>query len=277
MVSERGIGTPNESPADGYEAFYRAFDSPLMRQIRREAYGEDIGQHSWVRADDLRRDVRRLELSSSSRLVDLGCGPCGPLTFLLGLVRCSGAGVDASPSALRAGRARASSLGVEALLSVHEADLNAPLLLEAASFDAAVSFDVVLHLRDRARFFREIGKLLRPGGRLLFTDAGVVTGSVSNEEVARRSAYGYTEFVAPGFNERLLESAGFRVIEIEDRTASVLANASGRLSAMKTHRDELERMSGAADLDAQLTYLEMVVELSRREAVSRIMYLAEAP
>jgi hypothetical protein len=38
----------------GYEATYREFDSPLMRQIRREAYGEDIGQHSWVGAAELR-------------------------------------------------------------------------------------------------------------------------------------------------------------------------------------------------------------------------------
>ena len=41
--------------ADKYESFYREFDSPLMRKLRREAYGEDIGQHSWVSADELRQ------------------------------------------------------------------------------------------------------------------------------------------------------------------------------------------------------------------------------
>ena len=54
-----------ESLADGYESFYREFDSPLMRQLRREAYGEDIGQHSWVSADELRGDIQRLKLSPS--------------------------------------------------------------------------------------------------------------------------------------------------------------------------------------------------------------------
>ena len=52
------MDTSKESRADGYESFYREFDSPLMRQIRREAYGEDIGQHSWVGADELRGDIR---------------------------------------------------------------------------------------------------------------------------------------------------------------------------------------------------------------------------
>jgi hypothetical protein len=40
-----------------YDGIHGEFDSPLMRQIRQEAYGEDIGQHSWVTADELRSDL----------------------------------------------------------------------------------------------------------------------------------------------------------------------------------------------------------------------------
>ena len=122
---------PADSLAASYEAIYREFDSPLMRELRREAYGEDIGQHSWVRADELRRDVEALELTRSSRLLDLGCGPCGPLTFILGAVGCFGVGLDQSSAALAVGRARAKVLGVEPLLTVQQADLNEPLGLEA--------------------------------------------------------------------------------------------------------------------------------------------------
>ena len=107
------MDTAKEPRADGYESFYREFASPLMRQIRREAYGEDIGQHSWVGADEVRGDIDRLELSPASRFVDLGCGPCGPLTFVLATVGCPSTGVDLSPSALRVGRARAASLGID--------------------------------------------------------------------------------------------------------------------------------------------------------------------
>ena len=89
---------PEQARADGYESSYREFDSPLMRQIRREAYGEDIGQHSWVDAGAMRADIERLALTPASRLVDLGCGPCGPLTFVLASVGCPGTGVELSPS-----------------------------------------------------------------------------------------------------------------------------------------------------------------------------------
>jgi SAM-dependent methyltransferase len=210
------MSTHSESLADGYEAFYRAFDSPLMRQIRREAYGEDIGQHSWVGADELREDASRLKLTRSSRLLDLGCGPCGPLTFVIAATGCRGTGLELSPSALEVGGARAAELSIVELLTTREADLNEPLPFESNSFDAAMSLDVVLHLRDRSKVFSEVARLLPAGGRFLFTDAGVLTGAVSNEEVRKRSAHGYTQFVAAGWNERLLEAAGLQLLETEN-------------------------------------------------------------
>ena len=81
--------------------------------------------------------------------------------------------------------------------------------------------------------------------------------------------------MAPGFNERWLESAGFRVIETEDRTASVLRNAGGRLAAIRAHRAELERAEWGSDLLREPDYLETVIETALRGGVSRVMYLAE--
>jgi SAM-dependent methyltransferase len=257
-----------------YESFYREFESPLMRQIRREAYGEDIGQHSWVSADEVRVDISRLQLVPTSRLIDLGCGPAGPLTFILSLVRCRGTGVEVSDAALRVARLRAKSLGVDALLSLAQADINDPLPFPAETFDAAISVDVILHLRDRAKFLKEAARVLRPGGRLLFTDAGVLTGTMSNDEVRRRSVHGDTHFVAPGENEKLIASVGLRLVETENRTATSLANASGRLAALQAHRAELEPQLGTV-LTNQLDYLETVAELARRGALSRMMYLSE--
>ena len=266
---------PAASHAEGYESFYREFDSPLMRSIRREAYGEDIGQHSWVNADELREDIHRLQLAPAHRFLDLGCGPCGPLAFVIKATGCEGTGVELSRSALQLGRNRAGAFGIESLFSVQEGDLNEALPFAPDSFDAAASFDVVLHLRDRQAFFQEVARVLRVGGRFLFTDAGVVTGPVSSEDVRRRSRHGYTQFVVAGWNEASLLAAGLRLIETEDRTASVSRSAIGRLKALQGHRAELEELSGAAAVASQQEYLETLIELSERRAVSRIMYLAE--
>lgn len=264
------------SKAYKYEKFYQEFDSPLMRKLRVEAYGEDIGQHSWVDADELRQDAKRVALNSSSRFLDLGCGPCGVLTFLIANFGCKGVGIELSPSAIEFGKRRAAKMGIQDLFAAHVGDLNEPIALSSNSFDVVFAIDVVLHLQNRLLLFKEIKRLLSPGGTFLFTDAGVVTGPVSNEEFQRRSVHGFTQFVPKGWNEQLLAEAGLRVVQTENRTASAFRNASGRLAALKNHQVEIERISGAASFQSQKEYLSTVANLSEFGAVSRFMYLVRA-
>src|SRR5262245_44495191 len=105
------MSEPLPSP-DGYGAVYREFDTPLARRVRALAHGEDVGQHSWLSAAELRADAPRLRLTRQSRLLDLGCGAAGPLTYLLERAGCSGAGLDVSEAAVEAGRARVAALGL---------------------------------------------------------------------------------------------------------------------------------------------------------------------
>jgi SAM-dependent methyltransferase len=254
------MAIPVEPEGRGYDNLYEEFDSPLGQQLRREAYGEDIGQHSWVTADELQEDISRLKLSRASHFLDLGCGPGGPLTFVVGHVGCQGA----------------ASLGLDGLVRLREADLNQPIPFASGSFDVVMSLDVILHLRDRLSGFREVARVLIPTGKFLFTDAGVITGAISDEEIRLRAVHGHTQFVPPGFNENMLGLAGFQVIDRKDRTVSLLKAATGRLSARLGHREELEQLEGSSYFERQQRYLETVIDLSQRGAVSRLMYLAES-
>ena len=260
-----------------YAAFYRNFDSPLMRQIRREAYGEDIGQHSFVTAAELRADLERLRLGAASRLLDLGCGPGGPLLVALAHTGCNGIGIELSEEALAAGHARAAVQGLGDRLSLRQGNLDKPLPFAVATFDAAMSLDVVLHLHDRGAFFREVARVIAPGARFLLVDAGIETGTLTDDERRRRSVHGPLQFVPPGRNDALLIAAGLRLIETEDRTASILKNACGRLAAIRAHRAEFEQVFGAGQFNIQVTYLETVIDLAERRLLSRFAYLVERP
>ena len=269
------MADPNAPVDPGYEALYEEFDSPLMQQLRMEAYGDDFGQHSWVTAAELESCMQGLGLTASSRLLDLGCGPGGPLTFVVSRVRCRAIGVDLSHAAVAAARNRAVGQGLGALVLLQQADANRPIPFVGRSFDAVMSMDTVLHLRDRTALFREVARVLISNGKFWFTDAAVVTGPVSSQEVGLRSMHGYTQFVPRGFNEEALDDAGFRLIRIEDRTAALLNNASGRLTARQAHRAQLEQVEGPPYFERQLRYLETVIALAERGATSRVSYLAE--
>jgi cyclopropane fatty-acyl-phospholipid synthase-like methyltransferase len=259
-----------------YDDFYEAFDSPLARQMRRETYGKDIGQHSWVDSPELEHDVGRMRLSSASRLLDLGCGPGGPMTFVVGLTGCRGTGLDLSAPAIRAAVVRAAAMGLAESTTLIVADLDERLPLGSHSFDAAMSLDVVLHLRNRLQAFTEVSRVLVPGGRFMFTDAGVITGSVSDEEIRLRSTHGHTQFVPPGFNEHALEQAGLRMLDRVDRTKSLEAIAARRHAVRLAHRVELERTEGAMAFERYQRYLECAIALARRGAMARMMYVSES-
>jgi cyclopropane fatty-acyl-phospholipid synthase-like methyltransferase len=260
-----------------YDKLYEHFDSPLMRQLRAEAYGKDIGQHSWVTAEELLADIPKLNLSPENRLLDLGCGPAGPLTLIAAQTKCTAVGLDLSANAIDAARARAASVGLSERITVQQADLNEALPFTAAYFHAVLSIDVILHLRDRSAVFREIFRVLTPGGTFLFTDAGVITGPVSSEEIQRRTPQGCAQFVPPGINEQLLERAGFQVTERTDLTDTLIKSADGRLAARASRRSELETLEGHSTFEQQQQYLQTVVTLAERAALSRIMYVAKSP
>ena len=119
--------------------------------------------------------------------------------------------------------------------------------LDDAAFDAVFSNDVLCHVRGRLPLLREIFRVLKPGGRFLFSDALVIGGMISHEEVAARSAIGYYLFSPPGENERLLQDAGFARIEVMDTTASAAEISERWHNAREKHGEALAAIEGAGE------------------------------
>jgi len=257
-----------------YDPLYAEFDSPLLKQMRTEAYGEDIGQHSWVTADELRADLERLSLNIDSLLLDVGCGPGGPLIFAVQSTGGLGIGVDISRAATESASRRARTFNLESRVSTLVANLDRPLPIAARSIDAVMSFDVILHLRDRAALLSEIARVLTPGGRLLFTDPGVVVADITDDEIERRSTYGFVELVPEGINESILQAVGLILVDRQDRSASVERNAGGRLKALASRKQELSSMLGEESVERHEQFLRNVIDLTERRVLKRVMYLA---
>ena len=61
-----------------YDSTYGNFQTSLYEEIRREAFGEDIGQNGWLTADEQNKFMGWLGLAAGKTLLDVACGAGGP-------------------------------------------------------------------------------------------------------------------------------------------------------------------------------------------------------
>jgi SAM-dependent methyltransferase len=262
---------------DLYGTAYGNFAAPVLEQVRHDTYGEDFGQSSWVTGQEYRRFFGLLGLRATDHVLDLGCGSGGPALFLAREIGCPVTGVDINEVGIRAGLALAREAGLQDKVRFRQADVRESLPFSDQAFDALVCMDVMCHLPDRRGLFCEWRRVLRPGGRALYTDPVVVTGLVSKEEFATRSSTGYFEFGPPGVNERLLGEAGFELVTTEDVTDNEVEVSRRWHTARQQRAAELIRLEGAETFAGLQRFLATVHRLTRERRMSRFLYLGRKP
>jgi cyclopropane fatty-acyl-phospholipid synthase-like methyltransferase len=260
-------------PVDLYGSAYGNFATQTLEQVRGETYGEDFGQSSWVTADEYRRFFQLLELVPTDQVLDVGCGSGGPALFLAREVGCRVTGVDVNEAGIQAGLSLVRQAGLEDRVHFCRADVREALPFSDNAFDAIVCMDAICHMPDPRRLFAEWRRVLRPGGRMLYTDPVVVTGLVSKEDLATRSSTGYFEFCPPGVNEQLISQAGFELVRTEDVTANEVEVSRRWHDARQQRAAELIRLEGEETFAGLQRFLATVHRLSNERRLSRFAYL----
>ncbi|HEY0510928.1 MAG TPA: methyltransferase domain-containing protein [Thermoanaerobaculia bacterium] len=111
-----------------------------------------------------RETLARLSLRPADRLLDVGCGSGALLHRLAGSHSARLSGVDPVPEMLAVARRK---LPPEVELREGWAER---LPFETGRFDVVVSCNVFHYIRQPELALREMGRVLRPGGRLVITD-----------------------------------------------------------------------------------------------------------
>jgi hypothetical protein len=83
--------------------------------------------------------------------------------------------------------------------------------------------------------------------------------------------------VPPGFNERLIEKAGLRLVRQEDVTANCALVAGRRHKARQHYKDDLLLVEGEERFEGLQRFFAAVHQLTSGRRLSRIAYLAEKP
>jgi SAM-dependent methyltransferase len=238
-------------PAE-YNDVFSSPASMVQRRAWREVYGEEypegVDPYSYVSVTELHRFAEELRVGADDQLLDVGCGRGGPGLWVAAKTRARLLGLDVADNAVIAARSRAAELDLAGKADYRVGSFE-DTGLEHAAVDAIMSVDALLFTPDKHAALAELGRVLRPSGRLVFTSWDY---------------NGQPEGRPPQVDDHRppLRAAGFEVLvydETEDwdrrqrETTSLLLEAVEELAAESASdaeevRHDLEEMQATVDL-----------------------------
>ncbi len=259
---------------DLYDGHYGHLAADPQLAVRRETYDEDLGQASWITLAEARECFHLLGLGAGRAALEVACGSGGITSRMALETGATCLGVDINARGIEAATTRAREQDLSSKVSFQVVDAGQRLPFPDESFDAIFCNDSINHLPGRLEVLRDWHRVLRPRGRVLFTDPTVVTGQLTNEEIRVRSSIGFFLFTPVGHNERLLTESGFVVHEVRDVTEAVASVSRKWRVARGKRQHALVDLEGQESFDSLQRFLDAVHTLASERRLSRYMYLA---
>ena len=259
---------------DLYNSTYGNFKEKVLAEIRREAFGEDIGQNSWITTDEYDKFYGWLNLSPGDHLLEVASGSGGPALYLAKKFRCRITGVDINEEGLK--MAIQSARGAKITdVNFQFADVDQQLSFDDETFEAVMCTDSMNHFRDRLGYLREWQRVLKAGRRVLFTDPVVITGPISNEELAGRSNIGFFLFVPLEMTKQYIREAGLNLLRCEDVTENIELTSGRWYASRQKHHKDLIKIEGEERFEGLQKFFSTVHKLTSERRLSRFVFLAE--
>lgn len=208
-----------------------------------------------------RRTVQRMvalagALTPSSRVIDLGAGYGGSMRYIAENFGSQCVALNLSDVENDRNRQMNREAGLDDRIDVVEGDF-ASLDFPDASFDLAWSQEAILHSGNRDDVCAEAARVLKPGGRFVFTDPMQADAASSSSLQAIYDRLHLSSLASPAFYRSTLSASGMREIAFEERpdqlarhyerVREVLIDKAESLREKGMNDDYIERMkSGLA-------------------------------
>ncbi len=165
--------------------------------------------------------ARLAGISGGTAVLDVGSGIGGPARFLAATHGCRVAGIDLSEPFVEAARYLTERTGQSEKVSFETGSALA-IPFDDGRFDVALLQHVAMNIADRARLYREIRRVLKPGGRFATFDV-VLKGSEPHYPVPWARTPAASFLLTAAATRTAIEAAGFRALVWQDDTEAAKA------------------------------------------------------
>ncbi|MGD8874285.1 MAG: methyltransferase domain-containing protein, partial [Gammaproteobacteria bacterium] len=163
----------------------------------------------------------RANIEAGMHVLDVGCGIGGSARHLAAERGCHVTGIDLTRDYIEVATALTQRTGMANRVEFQHGSATA-LPFEAESFDIVWTEHVQMNIADKAAFFGEIARVLKPGGRLLFHEIFSTDGSDPWYPVPWAGDASISFLARADSIPGILEATGLQVLEWEDRSADSL-------------------------------------------------------
>ena len=163
-----------------------------------------------------------LAVAATDHLLDVGSGIGGPARYIADRFGCRVTGIDLTAEFCDVARHLTQMLGLEDRVAFEQGDALAMPFADA-SFDGAYSMNVSMNIADKAGFYKEIHRVLRPGAWLVLIEiAQGPNGSLDYPTPWAQTAES-SFLVTPSETCEGLEASGFTDLKSRDTAKESLA------------------------------------------------------
>lgn len=262
-----------------YSEIHR-IDSPANRALRADVWdpGDDLGQQSFATVRYFDDMVRRLGMDAGSRVLDVGSGTGGPAIHMARVSGCEMTGVEVNDVGIEVAHRLVRGAGMEDRVRFVKADGMA-MPFPDDSFDIAISMNVMNVFADKVAMFREVRRLLRPGGTWAFL-SGTFAFTDADADIRRRMARGYA---IPQYTDTLdgykakLREAGFVVDEVVEYISDFRRQMVRWRDGWIAHRDALAAEQGAEQTDHHIDYFTCYLQMIDEGKASNHLVISTRP